>query len=106
MGERSLRGRARDSKNNWQLLCNRQRRRIARGAYALGAGVWFPIGQFFSIAWEMIETRTLQFESRRALQSLYVNDLKLLKSIEDSLGVSVTTREGWVRLEGERSRMD
>src|SRR5438445_11642879 len=54
----------------------------------------------------MIETRTLQFESPRALQSLYANDLKLLKSLEDSLGVKVTTREGWVKLEGEPSRID
>ena len=54
----------------------------------------------------MIETRTLQFESPRALQSLYANDLKLLKSLEDSLGVKVTTREGWVKLEGEPSRVD
>src|SRR6266516_3016461 len=54
----------------------------------------------------MTETRTLQFESPRALQSLYANDLKLLKSLEDSLGVKVTTREGWVRLEGEPSRVD
>jgi phosphate starvation-inducible PhoH-like protein len=49
----------------------------------------------------MAETRTLQFESARAVQSLYANDLKLLKTMEDSLGVKVTTREGWVRLEGE-----
>ena len=49
----------------------------------------------------MTETRTLQFESARALQLLYANDLKLLKTLEDSLGVKVTTREGWVKLEGE-----
>ncbi len=54
----------------------------------------------------MIETRTLQFESARALQSLYANDLKLLKTLEDSLGVKVTTREGWVKLEGEPGRID
>ncbi|HEY2125447.1 MAG TPA: PhoH family protein [Chthoniobacterales bacterium] len=53
-----------------------------------------------------METRTLQFESARALQSLYANDLKLLKSLEDSLGVKVTTREGWVKLEGEPARID
>ena len=35
------------------------------------------------------------------MQSLYANDLKLLKKLEDSLGVKVTTREGWVKLEGE-----
>src|SRR5215469_4230289 len=49
----------------------------------------------------MTETRTLQFESPRAVQSLYANDLKLLKNLEDSLGVKVTTREGWVKLEGD-----
>src|SRR6478672_1803991 len=54
----------------------------------------------------MTETRTLEFESPRALQSLYVNDLKLLKNLEDTLGVKVTTREGWVKLEGEREGID
>jgi phosphate starvation-inducible PhoH-like protein len=54
----------------------------------------------------MTETRTLQFESPRALQSLYANDLKLLKVMEDSLGVKVTTREGWVKLEGEPDKID
>src|SRR3954467_1523073 len=54
----------------------------------------------------MTETRTLQFDSPRAVQSLYANDLKLLKSLEDSLGVKVTTREGWVKLEGERDKVD
>ncbi len=54
----------------------------------------------------MTETRTLQFENPRALQSLYANDIKLLKNLEDSLGVRVTTREGWVKLEGDRNRVD
>src|SRR6478735_8703014 len=54
----------------------------------------------------MTETRTLQFESPRAVQSLYANDLKLLKTLEDSLGVKVTTREGWVKLEGESAKVD
>ena len=54
----------------------------------------------------MTETRTLQFENARALQSLYANDLKLLKDLEDSLGVKVTTREGWVKLEGEPDKID
>jgi len=40
------------------------------------------------------------------LQSLYANDLKLLKTLEDSLGVKVTTREGWVKLEGEPAKID
>src|SRR5436853_6309838 len=54
----------------------------------------------------MTETRTLEFDSPSALQSLYANDLKLLKTLEDSLGVKVTTREGWVKLEGEPQRLD
>jgi len=54
----------------------------------------------------MSETRTLHFENARLLQSLYANDLKLLKSLEDSLGVKVTTREGWVKLEGEPEKID
>ena len=54
----------------------------------------------------MTETRTLEFESPRALQSLYANDLKLLKNLEDALGVKVTTREGWVKLEGEPEKID
>ena len=54
----------------------------------------------------MTESRTLQFESPRALQSLYANDINLLKQLEDSLGVKVTTREGWMKLEGDPSRVD
>src|SRR5713226_9954355 len=54
----------------------------------------------------MTETRTLQFNNARDLQSLYANDLKLLKTLEDSLGVKVTTREGWVKLEGEPEKVE
>src|ERR1700732_3786729 len=54
----------------------------------------------------MTETRTLQFDSARSVQSLYANDLKLLKDMEDSLGVKVTTREGWVKLEGEPAQIE
>jgi phosphate starvation-inducible PhoH-like protein len=84
----------------------------------LGAGLWFPISVEVDLPKQggaiskspfldpMIETRTLQFENPRALQSLYANDLKLLKTLEDSLGVKVTTREGWVKLEGETGRVE
>src|SRR5713101_8222193 len=54
----------------------------------------------------MSETRTLHFDNARQLQSLYANDLKLLKTMDDSLGVKVTTREGWVKLEGEPEKID
>ncbi len=49
---------------------------------------------------------TLQFENARAVQGLYVNDPALLKSLEDALGVRVTTREGWIRVEGEPARVE
>jgi phosphate starvation-inducible PhoH-like protein len=50
--------------------------------------------------------QTLQFENPRAVQLLYANDPALLKSLEEKLGVKVTTREGWVRLEGEAERIE
>ncbi len=48
----------------------------------------------------------MEFESARALQALYANDLKLLKTLEEALGVRVTTREGWLKLEGEPEQID
>jgi phosphate starvation-inducible PhoH-like protein len=48
----------------------------------------------------------LQFENGRVLQSLYANDLRLLKSVEDSFSVKMTTREGWLRVEGEPDKID
>ncbi|MEI6713563.1 MAG: PhoH family protein [Verrucomicrobiota bacterium] len=49
----------------------------------------------------MTEVETLQFESARVLQALYGNDLSLLKVLEQALSVRVTTREGWLRVEGQ-----
>jgi phosphate starvation-inducible PhoH-like protein len=49
----------------------------------------------------MSEVETLQFESGRILQALYGNDLGLLKILEQALDVRLTTREGWLRVEGE-----
>src|SRR4051794_9091025 len=54
----------------------------------------------------MSESLTLQFESARAVQSLYANDIKLLKTLEDALDVKVTTREGWIKLEGEPGQVE
>lgn len=54
----------------------------------------------------MPEAQTLQFESGRILQSLYANDLRLIKALEGKLEVKVTTREGWLRVEGEPDRID
>ena len=49
----------------------------------------------------MSEVETLQFESGRVLQALYANDLNLLKGLEQEFGVHLTSREGWLRVEGE-----
>ena len=47
------------------------------------------------------EVLTLQFENARTVQSLYAGDASLLKTLEETLGVRVTTREGWLKIEGE-----
>ena len=54
----------------------------------------------------MFESETLQFDNARTLQNLYANDLKLLQSLEEKLAVKVTTRDGWLRLEGERPNIE
>ena len=54
----------------------------------------------------MTESETLQFENARSLQSLYANDLGLLKHLEESLSVRVTTRDGWVRIEGMPEKVE
>jgi phosphate starvation-inducible PhoH-like protein len=53
----------------------------------------------------MSEVETLQFESGRILQALYGNDLGLLKILEQALDVRLTTREGWLRVEGEGTKI-
>ncbi|MEP6668470.1 MAG: PhoH family protein [Chthoniobacter sp.] len=52
------------------------------------------------------DAQTLQFESGRVLQSLYGNDLTLLKTLEKTLEVRVTTRDGWLRVEGAPDRIE
>jgi phosphate starvation-inducible PhoH-like protein len=54
----------------------------------------------------MVESETLQFENGRALQNLYANDLRLLQALDEKLDVKVTTRDGWLRLEGERNNIE
>jgi phosphate starvation-inducible PhoH-like protein len=51
-------------------------------------------------------SQTLQFESARVLQSLYGNDLSLLKTLEKTLDVRVTTRDGWLKVEGPTERIE
>ncbi len=44
---------------------------------------------------------TLHFESARLAQQLYNNDPRNLQAIEQQLEVKATSREGWIKLEGE-----
>ena len=49
---------------------------------------------------------TLHFENARIAQQLYNNDPQNLKAIEQQLGVKATSREGWIKLEGEPDAVD
>ena len=52
------------------------------------------------MATDNLETLTLEFENARAVQALYGGDDKLLRELEAALDVRVTSREGWLRIEG------
>src|ERR1700731_4974287 len=54
----------------------------------------------------MVESETLQFDNARTLQNLYANDFKLLHALEEKLAVKVTTRDGWLRVEGGRPNIE
>lgn len=43
---------------------------------------------------------TLHFENARLAQQLFNNEPRNLQALEDQLGVKVTSREGWIKLEG------
>ncbi|HVV74140.1 MAG TPA: PhoH family protein [Verrucomicrobiae bacterium] len=49
---------------------------------------------------------TLHFENARVAQQLYNNDPRNLQSLETQLGVKATSREGWIKLEGESSAVE
>ncbi len=51
-------------------------------------------------------TETLHFETARLAQQLYNNDPRNLQAIEEQLGVKATSREGWIKLEGEGDALD
>jgi len=48
-----------------------------------------------------MENITLEFENARALHALYGGDERLLRELEARLSVRVTTRDGWMKIEGE-----
>ena len=49
---------------------------------------------------------TLHFENARLAQQLFNNDLRNLQAVEDQLGVKATSREGWIKLEGQPDAID
>lgn len=52
-----------------------------------------------------MENFTLEFENARALQAIYGGDEKLLRELELGLSVRVTTRDGWMRIEGDEKNL-
>jgi phosphate starvation-inducible PhoH-like protein len=46
-------------------------------------------------------SETLNFENARAAQALYVNDPQNLRRMEDRFGVKITTRDGWIKIDGD-----
>jgi len=51
-------------------------------------------------------TETLHFENDRVAQQLYNNDPRNLQAVESQLGVKATSREGWIKLEGEAEALN
>jgi len=51
-------------------------------------------------------TETLHFETARLAQQLFNNDPRNLQALDDELGVQATSREGWIKLEGESAAIE
>src|SRR5690349_5045671 len=51
-------------------------------------------------------SETLHFENARVAQQLYNNEPRNLQALEHQLGVKATSREGWIKLEGEADALD
>jgi phosphate starvation-inducible protein PhoH and related proteins len=48
-----------------------------------------------------MSSETLHFENARLAAQLFNSDVKNLQTLEKELGVKATSREGWIKLEGE-----
>jgi phosphate starvation-inducible PhoH-like protein len=51
-------------------------------------------------------TETLHFENARLAQQLYNNEPKNLQALDAALGVKTTSREGWIKIEGEPANLE
>ncbi|MDR0534301.1 MAG: PhoH family protein [Verrucomicrobiales bacterium] len=54
----------------------------------------------------MTHSKVLNFENARALSGLYAGDSSLLESLEQKFDVKVTTRDGWMKVEGPQKGLD
>ncbi len=54
----------------------------------------------------MTASETLNFENARAVQALYLNDPQNLKLIEEKFGVKLTTRDGWIKIDGPQEGLE
>ncbi len=50
--------------------------------------------------------KVLQYESAHFLHSLFAGDLDLLKELAESLSINATSRDSWVKLEGDERNID
>src|SRR5215471_1163396 len=51
-------------------------------------------------------TETLHFENARVAQQLYNSDPRNLQALDAQLGVKATSREGWIKLEGDADGLE
>lgn len=51
-------------------------------------------------------SETLHFENARVAQQLFNNDPRNLQALESQLGVKATSREGWIKLEGDSEAIE
>jgi len=55
---------------------------------------------------EKIHEHILEFDHARTVEALYNGQLDNLRKAETSLDVKITTREGWLKIEGSRKNVD
>ena len=53
-----------------------------------------------------MESTTLHFDNARAAAALYNSDEKLLREMESRFGVQVAARDGWIRIEGDKDKLE
>jgi phosphate starvation-inducible PhoH-like protein len=53
-----------------------------------------------------VATETLHFENARVAQQLFNHEPRNLQSLETELGVKATSREGWIKLEGQADALE